>query len=82
MTKFNKCGPSLGSRQVTRVRFYWSYIFTRNFSYWNVRHLTWENVVTLSEQNISQALYIENSLLRIEQLTMLFAAQGVLYLFW
>jgi len=36
-------------------------------------------VVALSEQNISQASYFENNLFRIEQLTMLFSAQEVLY---
>jgi len=43
-----------------------------------VRQLASEIVVILSEQNISQTLYFENSLFRIEQLTMLFAAQKVL----
>jgi len=37
-------------------------------------------VVALSEQNISLALYFENRLFRIEQLTMLFSAQKVLYI--
>jgi len=32
-------------------------------------------VVALFEQNISQALYFQNILFKIEQLTMLFAAQ-------
>jgi len=36
-------------------------------------------VVALSEQNISQASHFENNLFRIEQLTMLFSAQEVLY---
>jgi len=36
-------------------------------------------VVALSGQNISQGLYFENKRCRIEQLTMLFAAQKVLY---
>jgi len=36
-------------------------------------------VAALSEQHISQALYFENSLFRIKQLTMLFVAQEVLY---
>jgi len=36
-------------------------------------------VSALSEQNISQAPYRENSLFRIKQLTMLFAAHEVLY---
>jgi len=36
-------------------------------------------VAALSEQNISQASHFENSLFRIEKLTMLFAAQEVLY---
>jgi len=38
-------------------------------------------VVTLSEQNISQALYFKNSFFRIEQLTMWFSAKKVLYWF-
>jgi len=38
-------------------------------------------VAALSEQHISQALYFENSLFRIKQLTMLFVAQEVLYWF-
>jgi len=46
-----------------------------------VQQLASENVVALSEQNISQALYFENSFFQIEQLKMLFAAQGVLYIF-
>jgi len=37
------------------------------------------NVVALSEQNVCQALYFRNSLFRIEQFTMLFAVQEVLY---
>jgi len=45
MTKLNKVKPSSGSRQVMRVRFHWSYIFTRNFSYWKVRQLASEIVV-------------------------------------
>jgi len=44
-----------------------------------VRQLASEIVVALSEQNISQASCFENSLIRIEQLMMLFAAQEVLY---
>jgi len=36
-------------------------------------------MVTLSEQNISQALHFENSIFLTEQLTMLFSAQKVLY---
>jgi len=36
-------------------------------------------VVALSEQIISQVSYFENSLFRIKQLTMLLAAQEVLY---
>jgi len=36
-------------------------------------------MVALSEQNIGQALYFENSVLGIEQLVMLFSAQNVLY---
>jgi len=43
------------------------------------QQLASEIVVALSEQNISQALYFENSFVRIEQLTMLFSAQNVLY---
>jgi len=39
-------------------------------------------VATLSEQNLTQASYFENSLFRIKQLTMLFAAHEVLYWFW
>jgi len=37
------------------------------------------NLVAVSEQNISRALYFENNLFRIEQLTMLFSAQELLY---
>jgi len=37
--------------------------------------------IALSGQNISQALCFENSLFRIEQLTMLFSAQEVFYWF-
>jgi len=36
-------------------------------------------VVALSKQTISQALYFENILFIIEQLTMLFSAQKALY---
>jgi len=36
-------------------------------------------VVALSEQNIGQTMYLENSLSRIEQLAMLFSLQKVLY---
>jgi len=36
-------------------------------------------VSALSEENISQASYFENSLFRIKQLMMLFDAQEVLY---
>jgi len=52
--------------------------FLRNFSYWKAAQLTSEIVVTLSEQNTSQALYFEKSLFWIEQLMMLFAAQEVI----
>jgi len=38
-------------------------------------------LTALSEQNINQALYFENNLFRIEQLTILFATQEVLYWF-
>jgi len=38
-------------------------------------------VVALSEQNTTQAFYFQNSLFRIEQLTMLFAAHELLYWF-
>jgi len=41
--------------------------------------LSSEIVVALSEQNISQVLYFKKCLFRIEQVTMLFAAQEVLY---
>jgi len=37
--------------------------------------------IKLCRQNISQALYFENSLFRFEQLMMLFAAQEVLNTF-
>ena len=46
-----------------------------------MRQLAWKIVVALSEQNIGQALYFKNSFFRIDQLTMLFAAQKVLYWF-
>jgi len=36
-------------------------------------------VATLSEQNISQVSYFKNSIFRIKQFTMLFAAQEVIY---
>jgi len=62
-----------------QVRFDRSYVFTRNSSYLKVRQLASEIVVALSERNISQALYFENRLFGIEQLTMLFSAQKVLY---
>jgi len=45
-----------------------------------VQQLASEIVVALSEQNISQALYFENSLFKIEQSTM-FSVQKVLYWF-
>jgi len=44
-----------------------------------VRQLVSKIVAVLSEQNIRQASYFENSLFRIKQLMMLFAAQEVLY---
>jgi len=44
-----------------------------------MRQLASENVVTLSEQNISKALCFENSFFRIEQVTMLFSVQYVLF---
>jgi len=44
-----------------------------------MRQLALEIVVALSEQNISQVLYFENSFFRIEQLMMLFFVQNVLY---
>jgi len=43
-----------------------------------VRQLASKIVAALSEQNISQASYFENSLFRIKQLTMLLAVQEVL----
>jgi len=43
-----------------------------------VRQLASEIAVTLSEQTISQALYFEIGLFRIEQLAMLFSVQKVL----
>jgi len=79
MTKLNKFRPSSASRQVTQVRLHWSYVFKRSFSCWKARQLASEIVVALSKQNISQALYFKNSCFRIKQLTMLFAAQEVLY---
>jgi len=80
MTKLSKFRLSSTSRQVTWVRFNWNYIFISNFSYWKAaRQLASKLVAALSEQNISQASYLENSLFRIKQLTMLFAAQEVLY---
>jgi len=44
-----------------------------------MRQLASEIVAALSEQNISQVSYFEKSLFKIQQLTMLFAAQEVLY---
>jgi len=79
MTKFNKFRLSSASRQVKWVRFHWNNIFTSNFSYWKARQLASKTVAALSEQNISQASYFENSLFRLKQLTMLFAPQEVLY---
>jgi len=70
------------SRQVTWVHFHWNYIFISNLTYWKARQLASKTVAALSEENISQALYFENSLFRIKQLTTLFAAQEVLYWFW
>ena len=80
MTKLSKFRLSSTSRQVTWVRFHWNYIFISNFSYRKARQLASKIVSALSEQNISQASYFENSLFRIKQLTM-FAAQEVLYWF-
>ena len=70
---------SSASRQVTWVRFHWNYIFISNLSYWKAQQLVSKIVVALSEQIISQVSYFENSLFRIKQLTMLLAAQEVLY---
>jgi len=81
MTKLSKFRLSSASRQVAWDRLHWNYIFMSNFSYWKVRQLASKIVATLSEQNLSQASYFENSLSRIKQLTMLFAAQEVLYWF-
>jgi len=81
MTKLSKFRPSPTSRQVTWVRFHWNYIFINNFSYWKARKLASKIVSALSEQNISQASYFENSLFRIKQLTMLFAAHEARYWF-
>jgi len=72
INKSSKFRSSSASRQVMQV------FNVRNFSYWKPAS---EIVVALSEQNISEALYFENSLFRIEQLTMLFSAQKVLYWF-
>jgi len=79
--KISKFRLSLASHQVTWDRLHWNHIFISNFSYWKMRQLASEFVAALSEQNISQASYFENSLFRIQQLTMLFAAQEVLYWF-
>jgi len=65
-----------------RVRFNWSYIVISTFSYWKAWQLASKIVAISFEQNISQASYFENSLLRIKQLTVLFAVQEVLYWFW
>ena len=73
--------PSLGSHLVTQVCFHCSYVFMRNFSYSKVLQLASEFVVELSGQSVSQTLYFKNSLFRIEQLMMLFAAQEVPYWF-
>ena len=78
MTKLSKFRPSSTSRQVTWVRFHWNYIFISSFSYRKARQLASKIVSALSEQNISQASYFENSLFRIKQLTM-FAAHEILY---
>jgi len=57
-------------------------IFLQGISHlWKAWQLASEIVVALSEQNISQTLHFENSIYRIEQLTMLFAPQNVLYWF-
>jgi len=81
MTKLSKFRLSSASRQVTWVRFHWNYMFISNFSYWKTWQLASKIVVALSQQNISQASYFENSLFRIKQLITLFAAQEVLYWF-
>jgi len=81
MTKLSKFRSSSTCRHVTWVRFHWNYIFISNFSYRKARQLASTNVSALSEQNISQASYFENSLFGIKQLTMLFAAHEVLYWF-
>jgi len=81
MTILSKFRPSSTSRQVMWVRFHWNYIFISNFSYRKARQLASKIVSALSEQNISQASYFENSLFRFKQLTMLFAAYEVLYWF-
>jgi len=80
MTKLSKFRPSSTSRQVTWVRFHWNYIFISSFSYRKAWQLASKIVSALSEQNISQASYFENSLFRIKQLTM-FAAHEVPYWF-
>jgi len=75
MAKLSKFRLSSVSRQATWDRLHWNYIFISNSSYWKARQLASEIVAALSEQNISQASYFENSLFRIKQLTILFAAQ-------
>ena len=77
IAKLSKFRLSLASRHVMWDRLHWNYIFISNFSYWKARQLASEIVATLSEQNISQASYFENSFFRIKQLTILFAAQKV-----
>jgi len=79
MTKLSTFRLSSASHQVTWDCFHWNYIFISTFSYWKARQLASDIVAMLSEQNISQASYFENSLFRNPQLTMLFAAQEVLY---
>ena len=58
---YDKFRLSSASRQVTWVCFHWNYIFISNLSYWRVRQLASKIVAILSEQNISQASYFENS---------------------
>ena len=77
-----KFRPSSVACQVIWLSFHWNYIFISKFSYWKARQLASKTVFALSEQNISQASYFKNSLFRIKQLTILFAAQEVLYWFW
>jgi len=77
MAKLSKFRLYSATCQVTWDRLHWNYIFISNFSYWKARKLASEIVAALSEQNISQASYFENSISTIKQLTILFAAQKV-----